>query len=471
MDSLKWLNQDTRILVVGDMMLDEYLEGQVNRISPEAPVPVHLVTKRTLRAGGAANTALNIARTHGHVSLASVVGNDEAGRSLLGLLENVDTSLVLKHDALETIKKTRITSGQQQIVRVDWEKPRVHTPSVYDELLEKIAAVSSWSAILISDYGKGLLDAYFVKRLISLAKSRNIPVAVDPKGTDYTKYQGATIVTPNKRECCEALGIAVDSNFDPAVAAPQLAKKFTIDNVLVTLGAQGMYLFESKPARGLHLRAEARDVFDVSGAGDTVAAITTLAMGSGLALADAVNLANKAAAVVVGKWGTHAITLQELQAAIQGTGSASKIFSLSRFQKQSLLRKPIVFTNGCFDILHAGHVEYLERARSLGACLVVGVNDDESVKRLKGPSRPINPLEQRARVLAALACVDLVIPFSEDTPLQLITTLNPNILVKGADYKVEEIVGADYVLKSGGRVETIVLVEGVSTTAIIAKMK
>ncbi|MBQ47793.1 MAG: D-glycero-beta-D-manno-heptose 1-phosphate adenylyltransferase [Zetaproteobacteria bacterium] len=486
-DDFKKLPWDEEVVVVvGDLILDEYLEGMVNRISPEAPVPVHLVTKSSCTAGGAANVARNIQLAGGKAVVCGVLGKDAAASQLLDIMtdDGIDVSPVLLDDNRVTVKKTRITSNNQQLVRIDWEKVEPISLDFQDRLLEKIKKIEA-DAILLSDYGKGSLTKEFLHQVISHAKSKNIPVIVDPKGKDYSLYSGADLVTPNRKEACEALGVDSLDSICREDLAKQLQKRYKIKNIMVTLGAEGMYcLPESGSSPGIYLPAQTREVFDVSGAGDTVVAMMALSMASGASLNHGMYLANLAAGRVVEKWGTQPIHQAELVAAIKDQtafegstwfSSESKVVGLDELKDrvgEGSTRSPVVvFTNGCFDILHAGHVSYLEAARARGDVLVVGVNSDKSVKRLKGEARPIIPSTQRMYLLAALSCVDYVVEFDEDTPRQLIDFLVPNVLVKGADYELDEIVGADTVTANGGSVERIDFVEGLSTTKILEKIK
>ncbi len=486
---IPWLRSDKpiRIAVVGDVILDEYLDGQVNRISPEAPVPVHLVTNSFHGAGGAANAARNIKLAGGEVYLMSVIGNDEAGRNLKDFLgkDQIDCKYLEIVEDRPTIRKTRITANSQQIVRVDWE--RVHPIGI--DVQERIMANLKklvFDALLISDYGKGALPIGLLSNLLELSVARNIPAVVDPKGMDYGKYLHAALVTPNRKEACEALGLDPVNDFTGAELGRRLQKTYGLKNVLVTLGAKGMVLVpapDTAESKVVELPAIAREVYDVSGAGDTVVAVMALCMAAKAKMRESMHIATMAAGVVVGKWGTHPITLQELETELRGRPNPDRAgySSLNKMINKETLRhivkgpeqrsKKIVFTNGCFDILHTGHVTYLEQAKSLGDILVVGVNADESVRALKGPSRPVNNLDARMRVLAALGCTDYIVPFAEETPLELISYLVPDVLVKGADWKVEDIVGGDVVKKHGGKVETITFVDNFSTTSTIERIK
>lgn len=486
---IPWLRADKplRIAVVGDVILDEYLDGQVNRISPEAPVPVHLVTNSFHGAGGAANAARNIKLAGGEVLLMSVIGNDEAGRNLKEFLarDQIDCSYLEVVEDRPTIRKTRITANSQQIVRVDWE--RVHPIGV--EVQERIIAnlkSLEFDAVLISDYGKGTLPIGLLSNILEISVSRGIPAIVDPKGMDYGKYLHASLITPNRKEASEALGLDPVNDFTGAELGRRLQKTYGLKNVLVTLGPKGMVLVPA-PGTGddkvIELPAIAKEVYDVSGAGDTVVAIMALCMAAKAKMRESMHIATTAAGVVVGKWGTHPITLPELESELRGRPDPdrSSYSTQNKIMNKETLRhiikgpeqrsKRVVFTNGCFDILHSGHVTYLEQARSMGDVLVIGVNSDESVRALKGPERPVNHLEARMRVLAGLGCVDYIVPFTQETPHELISFIVPDVLVKGADWKVEDIVGSDVVQRHGGTVATIKFLDNYSTTSTIDRIK
>lgn len=484
-DKLPWDERPVRVAVVGDLILDEYLDGVVNRISPEAPVPVHLVKNSSVTAGGAANVARNIQLAGGQVLMVGVCGNDGAAVQLKQLLkdDSIDISGVFTDSERPTVKKTRITASHQQLVRIDWEEVKPIDARVQADLYQFLKN-NSWDVLLLSDYGKGGLPHEFLKQLITLAAERKKWVAVDPKGKDYSIYAGAHLITPNRKEACEALGIGDQSEWTAEALAQTLYKRHKIDNILVTLGAQGMFGLEGATHQSQHLPAVTREVFDVSGAGDTVIAMMALGMGAGLHLFEAMKLANAAAGRVVEKWGTQPIKRDELLEALARdqsrqtfgfVSSASKIVTLAELRQLvgpvGQRKRKVVFTNGCFDILHAGHISYLEEARSRGQLLVIGVNSDRSVRALKGATRPIIPGEQRMRLLAALQCVDYVVNFDEDTPARLIAELMPDVLVKGADYEVHQIVGADVVQAAGGVVERIPFVEGLSTSEIVRRVR
>ena len=472
------LDDGCSVGVIGDLILDEYLSGSVQRISPEAPVPVHLVQNCNHTAGGAANVARNIHFAGGESFLFGICGADKDGESLVDILEGdgIKTGGILRESGMVTIKKTRITSNRQQLLRIDWESTKAISNDQQSRLFSLMKDVSI-STLVVSDYGKGCLPDTFLADLFRYASDRGIKVLVDPKGHDYEKYRGAFLITPNWKEACEALSIDMLGPHDPRDVAILLRDRFGIHNVVVTLGERGMVGAMASDDKGsvFHLPAETREVFDVSGAGDTVVAILSLAIGSGAHLHTAMSIANKAAGLVVEKWGTQPVTLKELKSNLECEVhlSVGKIHSLEKAQallgRRKERKKRVVFTNGCFDLLHAGHVSYLEKARARGDILVVGINSDASVSRLKGSKRPIVPLEQRQSVIAGLGCVDVVVAFHDDTPAEIIESLEPDVLVKGADYAIEQIVGADSVLKGGGSVETIDFIEGLSTSSIIEK--
>ena len=477
---LPWMNikGQIKIAVVGDTILDEYLDGRVDRISPEAPVPVHLVESRTYTPGGAANAAMNIKLSGGEAQLFSIAGEDEACDMLFDFFkkEDMQTDGILKASDRPTIRKTRITTKAQQLVRIDWERVRPLPEGLQRELFAKLERCE-FDAILISDYGKGVLPDSLIKEIIALGHKRDVPIVVDPKGTNFSKYYGATLVKPNHKEACEALGLDASVERDGETLARLLNEKFKFKNSLVTLGPRGMVLVSGEQ-KAITKKSVAREVFDVSGAGDCVAALVTLCLASGVDNSRTLEIANAGAGLVVGKWGTQPVKKEELAQSLLKQNhenliesSASKVVTLNQ-AKQLLTEhraaeKRIVFTNGCFDILHAGHLSYLEKARNIGDILVVGINSDTSITKLKGPARPIVDQTNRASLLAGLKCVDYVIVFEDDTPEKLINELSPNVLIKGADWDVENIVGAKHVLDSGGTVETVDLLDGMSTTKII----
>ncbi len=467
-------------------MLDEYLVGEVNRISPEAPVPIHLVSRTNVTAGGAANTARNIQLAGGSAKVFGVIGKDPAGAMLIEMLKEDGISVdgVFTDESRPTVRKTRVTAGNHQLLRIDWEKTQPIEASFQAKLLQSIRQ-GQFDAILISDYGKGALPVEFIQQVIQFGKERGIPCIVDPKGTDFSRYVGCHTVKPNRKEALLACGFDPEDKIAPEHLADALRKKWSLNNVLVTLGGDGMIFCGSGgESSRVRLAAKAREVFDVSGAGDCVSAVYTLGVASGAEIAQAMQLANLAAGKVVEKWGTQPITLRELEDAIeedQANSSEKFVGSASKFTNVKLLKSmiglpekrkhKIVFTNGCFDLMHAGHVTYLEAARALGDRLIVGVNSDRSIRAIKGPERPILEERLRVRTLCGLSCVDHVVVFDEDTPEQLIRSLGPNVLVKGADWNPADIVGGDFVRSIGGRVETIDLVPGISTSEIVRRIR
>ncbi|MBF0155462.1 MAG: bifunctional D-glycero-beta-D-manno-heptose-7-phosphate kinase/D-glycero-beta-D-manno-heptose 1-phosphate adenylyltransferase HldE [Magnetococcales bacterium] len=471
------------ILVVGDLMLDRYLWGQVQRISPEAPVPVVRLTRESDGVGGAANVAMNLARLGLRPRMAGLVGQDKNGQRIRQALEQagVDAHLVMVVEGWPTITKTRVIGGHQQMLRLDREEPLVAAGAIQDALLAAILAQLDGQdpprVVILSDYAKGLLTAPFCRAVIAHARARGIPILVDPKGKAYDKYRGVTALSPNRSELGAAVGMETD-NLEPLLAAgEQLRQRLEVAFFAVTLSESGIALLEADTAPR-RIPATAREVFDVSGAGDTVIATLAAGLAAGLSRLDALHLANLAAGVVVGKVGTTPINLDELQGVVVGGADreqAEKCLTLEQAVTLTTAWRSrgerIVFTNGCFDLLHVGHVTYLEKAHRLGQRLIVGLNTDRSVRTLKGPQRPLIREEERARVLAALAVVDAVVLFDETTPLRLIRALQPDILAKGADYTEENVVGAREVRAWGGSVALVPLVEGISTSRIVAGMR
>src|SRR5450830_1016762 len=463
------------ILVIGDVMLDRYLIGGVNRISPEAPVPVVLLKESEDRAGGAANVAANLCGLGLHTQIIGCIGDDATGATLKQIIatSGVDTELVMRSKQRPTISKTRVMSCNQQIVRIDDESALAFTLEENQQLLSNVAnALSSKPAmVILSDYAKGLLSDTSCQAIIQQCKQLGIPVIADPKGRDYSKYQGANALTPNKKETAEACGVAAHETEALLQAAKQLKEQLGLDFLAVTRGEEGISFIDAQHIE--HIPATAKKVFDVSGAGDTVIATLAAGMVHGLTPHDALQLANIAAAIVVGKVGTVPITQAELLKALVSEDSdkicdKAQLIELVKQWKEN--HQKIVFTNGCFDLLHAGHVTYLEGAKKTGDKLILGLNTDRSVSALKGPSRPVIHEQDRARVLAALAAVDAVILFDEDTPLRLIDAIRPDIIVKGDDYTEDQVVGGTEVKSWGGSVKLIPLVQGRSTSNIIKKL-
>ncbi|WP_026181694.1 MULTISPECIES: bifunctional D-glycero-beta-D-manno-heptose-7-phosphate kinase/D-glycero-beta-D-manno-heptose 1-phosphate adenylyltransferase HldE [unclassified Thioalkalivibrio] len=461
-----------RVLVAGDLMLDRYWHGGTDRISPEAPVPVVHVREIEQRPGGAGNVALNLAALGGHADLVGMTGDDAAAEELAGLLEGSGVSCHFHcKPGAATITKLRVISRHQQLIRLDFEDG--FPGAIAHDLLSQIEPLlPNCGVVVLSDYAKGALRD--PQPLIQAARAAGVPVLVDPKGRDFSAYRGADLVTPN---LTELEGVAGPCPDDASLeqAAHQILDECGIKALLVTRGAAGMTLFRQGQAT-VHQPARAREVFDVTGAGDTVIATLAGALAAGAPLEEAMHLSNLAAGIVVGKLGTATVSLVELQRMLYAPESAGQGV-LDYPELQQVLREAraagerIVVTNGCFDILHAGHVAYLSQARSLGDRLLVAVNDDDSVRRLKGEGRPVNPVDQRMAVLAALGAVDWVVPFSDDTPADLIAEILPDVLVKGGDYRPEAIAGHDAVVANGGEVRVLEFLDGCSTSAVMGRIQ
>ena len=461
----------TRVVVAGDVMLDRYLFGSTGRISPEAPVPVVHVQDTDDRPGGAANVAVNLAALGSSTSLVGVVGRDAAAKSLAGILEASGIECAFAEaDDRPTITKTRVQSRGQQLIRLDEERALAMPGDAVASALAR--TLEGAGAVVLSDYGKGALSD--VQTMIATCRGAGVPVLVDPKGTDFSRYRGATLITPNQGEF-EAVAGRAESDDDLVARARAMMEDLELDALLVTRSEKGMLLVESG-SEPLFLSTQAREVYDVTGAGDTVIATLAAAVASGQGLGSAAALANLAAGLVVRKIGVATVTPGELSAALHQRGQGGRglveLDALLALAAEARDRNErIVMTNGCFDVLHAGHVAYLEEAKSLGDRLIVAVNEDDSVRRLKGESRPINALDDRMLVLAGLAAVDWVVPFAEDTPANLIAAVLPEVLVKGGDYKPEEIVGAKEVLQHGGEVRVLAFRDGHSSTRIIDRLR
>ena len=470
---------DVRVLCVGDVMLDRYVYGTVERVSPEAPIPVLRVERETAMLGGAGNVIRNVLALGARARLVAAVGDDAAGEAVRGLLsgENGSTFALITDDARQTSIKTRFLAGNQQILRADEETLAALAGGPREALMEAVGAmVPDTQVVVLSDYGKGVLSGGLAANLIAAARTAAKPVIVDPKGRDYARYAGASVVTPNRSELAEASGMAVRTPEDAVIAARRLLDAHGFDAVIATLGKDGMAVVTAAGAVR-HLPAEAREVFDVSGAGDTVVAALAAALGSGAHLVQAAALANVAAGIVVGKVGTAVAYRSEVIDGLRHqdlSEAEAKVMTLApALDRVALWRRRgfrIGFTNGCFDLLHPGHVSLLASARKACDRLIVAINSDDSVRRLKGAARPIQPETARATVLASLASVDLVVIFSEDTPLRMIEAFRPDVLVKGADYRLEEVVGADFVHSYGGEVHLAPIEPGFSTTATIARI-
>ena len=464
-----------RVLVAGDVMLDRYWQGPTGRISPEAPVPVVRIQKDETRPGGAANVALNIASLGGAARLLGVVGRDEAAQKLRSALSAAQVQPDFVETAsCPTITKLRILSRNQQLIRLDFEES-LAVAGVFDRALYLArfkAALAEAEVVILSDYGKGTLaDA---EALIAAARAANRPVLVDPKGSDWRPYRGATLITPNLSELEAVVGPCPDEATIVAKGT-RLRDELGLEALLVTRSENGMTLLAPN-APPLHLPTVAREVFDVTGAGDTVIATFAAALAAGHDFAHAAHISNLAAGIVVGKLGTATVNTDELTRAMrrQHEDDSAVLDEDELLQRVAAARaqgQVVVMTNGCFDILHVGHVRYLEAARRLGDVLIVAVNTDESVKRLKGPTRPINRTEDRMRMLASLKCVDWVVPFGEDTPERLISRVLPDLLVKGGDYVPEAVAGYEAVRANGGQVVILDFHPGYSTTRIIERAR
>ncbi len=461
-----------RVLVIGDLMLDQYWFGPTSRISPEAPVPVVRVTGGEARAGGAANVAANLASLGAHTLVSGVVGNDAGGERLHRLLEEQGIEFHAVRSARHpTITKLRVLSRNQQLIRLDTEEH--YDADDIARLAPLIAGqLEGLQACVLSDYAKGTLGA--ATEIIAACRARGLPVLVDPKGRDFDRYRGATLLTPNRGEFEEVAGACRD-DAELVRRAATLCAELDLQALVVTLSERGMLLVVAGE-EPVFLPARAREVFDVTGAGDTVIATLAGGVAAGMSFADAAALANLAAGLVVRKIGVAAVTPLELRLALHETGRGGRgLLTLEEAERVAAETRArgerLVMTNGCFDILHTGHVAYLEEAKALGDRLLVAVNDDDSVRRLKGPGRPVNPLADRMAVLAGLASVDWVVPFSEDTPEALIGRILPDILVKGGDYRPEDIAGAQCVQAHGGSVQVLGFRAGRSTSAIIESLR
>lgn len=463
----KLLHHKPKILVIGDLMLDNYIWGDANRISPEAPVLVLKVNSENARLGGACNVANNLIALGAKVALCGVLGDDNDGKIVLTMLESrgIECSFIEVSSAFSTIKKTRLLAANQQILRVDKEAESTHLDSAL--ALSKIAPkIAEFDAIILSDYAKGALGEDFTREMIALANAHNKPILCDPKGVNYAKYAHATLITPNRKEAQSATNITIDSADSLKKAGFALKKMCDLRYAIITLSEDGMAIFDSEMTR---IPTLAKEVFDVTGAGDTVIAALGFGLAGGLDIYESARFANLAAAVVVGKIGSAIATLGEVfeYGKSHNQGDFNNIDEISLLKNLQKNGKKIVFTNGCFDLLHRGHIAYLKEAKSYGDILVVGLNSDISVRNLKGAPRPINPQEDRKYILESLSFVDFVIIFNEDTPYNLIKAIMPDILVKGGDYKGQNIVGSDLAKE----VKILDFVPNKSTTNIIKTIK
>ncbi|MEE9139488.1 MAG: D-glycero-beta-D-manno-heptose-7-phosphate kinase [Alphaproteobacteria bacterium] len=468
-----------RVLCVGDVMLDRYVYGEVERISPEAPIPVFRIDNEASMLGGAGNVARNLVALGAKVTIVAVTGDDEAGTEVAALLQAEDRvapDLVVEEGRRTTIK-TRFVAAHQQVLRADSESDGPLAEPLAAEIVRRAReALSDCAVVVLSDYGKGVLGPDTIQGVIEAARAKARPVIVDPKGTDYARYRGASLITPNRRELAEATRVPTEEDEAITAAAHGLMEACGVEGVLVTRSERGMTLVTAEGGVR-HFPAEAREVFDVSGAGDTVVATLAAARAAGTTWEDAARLANVAAGIVVGKTGTAVARAGELLTALRTqdllTGEEKVLPAAEALERVDGWRRKglrIGFTNGCFDLLHPGHVSLFSQAKAACDRLVVGLNSDASVRRLKGEGRPVQSEAARAQILASLATVDLVVVFAEDTPIKLIEAIRPEVLVKGKDYRPDEVVGADVVRRHGGKVLLAELMPGHSTTATIARL-
>lgn len=463
-----------KILVVGDLMIDHYLWGNCERISPEAPVAIVDIARETTVLGGAGNVINNLKALGAEVSVSSVIGNDDNGQELMSMLKSIDvdcTNLIIDEDR-KTSKKSRVIAVSQQVLRYDNESKEEIADSCVDSILNSLSGdIDKYDIVILSDYGKGVLTRELCEKVINLSNSNGIKVLVDPKGSDFTKYRGAYLLTPNKKEAVLATNIEIKDEESLKEALLKLKNECDLDVSLITLSEDGIATYENELKISPTV---AKEVFDVTGAGDTVIASIAFALSAGKTIEETAAFSNLAAGVVVGKIGSATVTLDEIEeyeASLHKSTSDAHIKSFDEInalvKRYKQNGKKVVFTNGCFDILHVGHVKYLQVAKSFGDVLIVGLNSDESVSRLKGPSRPINIAEDRAYLLAALEAVDFVVPFSEDTPYELIKMISPDVLVKGGDYKGKDVVGTEFAKE----LKLVDFVDGKSTTKTIQKIQ
>ena len=468
------LNKKPNILVIGDLMIDHYLWGSCDRISPEAPVQVVNVKKESSVLGGAGNVINNLVTLGSVVDVISVIGNDSVANELKSLLEKIDvpTSNLVVENNRKTSKKSRLIASQQQVLRYDMESIDDINENSHKQIIQTLEKnIDKYSSIILSDYGKGVLTTNLTKEIIKIANKNSIKVLVDPKGKDYSKYKGSYTLTPNKKEAMEATNIDIKDESSLIEALKSLKTQCELEVSLITLSEQGIAIFDD----GLTIKPTvAREVYDVTGAGDTVIASIAFALGNNLDIKDATYFANLAAGVVVGKIGSATTTLDEIyeyEYSLHKSNSTSHIKTFDEIKtlasKLHNQGKKIVFTNGCFDILHVGHVKYLEVAKSYGDVLILGLNADSSVRKLKGPTRPINTQDDRAYILASLESVDYVVIFEEETPYELIKLIKPHVLVKGGDYEGKEVVGQDI----ADELKLVQFVDGKSTTNTIKRIQ
>lgn len=471
---INFKNENPKILVIGDLMIDHYLWGKCERISPEAPVQIVNIDKESSVLGGAGNVINNLRALGSRVDVLSVVGDDYVANELKALLENikVQSNMLIIEQNRKTSKKSRLIASQQQVLRYDNESIEDISSSTETQIINKLSAIIlNYDVVILSDYGKGVLTTNLTQEIISISNKNNVKVFVDPKGKDYSKYKGAYTLTPNKKEAIEASNILINDNESLEKAIRKLKDECELEVSLITLSESGIAIFDDN----LRIKPTvAREVYDVTGAGDTVIASIAFAIANHMKIDDAIQFANLAAGVVVGKIGSATASLDEIyeyESSLNKSNSSSHIKSFEEIEilakKLHDKGKKIIFTNGCFDILHAGHVKYLEEAKSYGDVLILGLNADSSVKKLKGPTRPINNQDDRAYILASLESVDYVVIFEEETPYELIKLIQPHVLVKGGDYEGKEIVGQDIAQE----LRLVQFVDGKSTSKIIQRIQ
>jgi len=472
MQALK--NAKPNILVIGDLMIDHYLWGDAERISPEAPVQVVDIARETSVLGGAGNVINNLISLGASVNVASVVGDDEIAKELTIMLKSigVKTEGLITQKGRKTSKKSRVIAANQQILRYDNESKETISDASVEKIIKAIDKdLFVTDMIILSDYGKGVISDKLSQAVIVLAKAKGIKVLVDPKGTDYSKYRGAHMLTPNKKEASEATGIRINDDATLEAALLSLKEQCDLERSMITLSEDGIAIFDGEVKR---FPTVAQEVFDVTGAGDTVIASIAFALSAGLSIEETARFANLAAGVVVGKIGSATVTIDEIEIYESKLHQSSSDAHIKTFEEIDRIVKRakehgqrVVFTNGCFDILHVGHVKYLQKAKSFGDILIVGLNSDASVRELKGPTRPVNTEDDRAYILAALDAVDYVVKFGDDTPHDLIKMIAPDVLVKGGDYEGKKVVGTEFakVLK------LVEFVDGKSTTKTIEKIQ
>jgi D-beta-D-heptose 7-phosphate kinase/D-beta-D-heptose 1-phosphate adenosyltransferase len=467
-------NFTPKILVIGDLMIDHYLWGSCQRISPEAPVQVVEVQKETTVLGGAGNVINNLNALGATVSVGSVIGDDANGKELLLMLKpiGVDTKNIITQNNRKTSKKSRVIATSQQVLRYDNESKENIQSSSVEEIINSISSdINEYDSVILSDYGKGVLTDELCQKIIILCNQNSVKVLVDPKGSDFSKYRGAYLLTPNKKEAILATGIEIDDEVSLKEALLKLKEECDLDISLITLSEDGIATYDDELKISPTV---AKEVFDVTGAGDTVIASIAFALSAGKNIDESAAFSNLAAGVVVGKIGSATVTIDEIEEYEASLHKSSSEAHIKTFEDiQTIVKrykdsgKKIIFTNGCFDILHVGHVKYLQIAKSFGDVLIVGLNSDKSVSRLKGPTRPVNIAEDRAYLLAALEAVDFVVPFEEDTPYELIKMIEPDTLVKGGDYEGKKVVGSEF----ANELRLVDFIDGKSTTKTIAKIQ